>query len=72
MSEALDEHKGLLDSAERQGRRPLAGCVEPRGLRQEREPIPRPHNFLTFVPYHWLMHMSSQHGSPISSLAGTV
>lgn len=72
MSEALDEHEDLLDSAERQGSQPVGGCVTPQGLRQEWEPIPRPHNFLTFVPYHWPMHMSSQHGSRISSLARTV
>jgi hypothetical protein len=72
MSETVDEYQDLLDSAGRQGSQPVAGCVKPQSLRQEWEPIPGPHNFLTFVPYHWRMYMSSQHGSPISPLARTV
>jgi hypothetical protein len=72
MNETLDEYEGLLGDAERQGSQPVAGCAKPRSLPQEWEPIAGPHNFLTFVPYHWRMHMSSQDGSPISSLARTV
>jgi hypothetical protein len=72
MSETLDEQEDLPDGAEGQRSQPVAGCVKPRSLRQERGPIPGPHNFLTFVPYHWHMHMSGQHGSRISPLARIV
>jgi hypothetical protein len=72
MSARLDEHEDLLDSAERQRSQVVAGCVKPRGLRQEWGPIAGPHNFLTFVPYHWRVHMSGQHGSRISPLARIV
>lgn len=72
MSEMVDEHEDLPDGAERQRSQPVAGCVKPRSLREEWEPIPGPHNFLTFVPYHWHMHMSSQHDSRIPPLARIV
>jgi hypothetical protein len=72
MSEVLDGYQDLRDSAERQGGQPATGCAKPQGLPQEWELIRGPHNFLTFVPYHWRMHITSQRGSPVSALARTV